>query len=178
VTTENGSFQERMRRVEGLVQAAEQLPGPEAQAVVRELTAALLELHAEGLARMLELASASVEAFGRDGLVGSLLLLHGLHPDDLETRIVRALDQVRPFLRSHGGDVEILALADGAVRLRLTGNCHGCPSSTATMKSTIEEAICAAAPDVTLLEVEGVAELPAPRRTTISLPLVAERAYR
>ena len=47
-------------------------------------------------------------------MVGGLLMLHGLHPLDLETRVRQALDQVRPYLRSHGGNVELLGVSDGA----------------------------------------------------------------
>jgi Fe-S cluster biogenesis protein NfuA len=93
-------------------------------------------------------------------VVGGLLLLHGLHPLDLEARVLQALDQVRPFLRSHGGNVELLSLTDGVIRLRLQGNCQGCPSSAVTMKQTIEEAILARAPDAIALEVEGAVDDP------------------
>ena len=59
-----------------------------------------------------------------------------------------ALDEVRPYLASHGGDVELLGVEDGVVRLRLEGSCNGCPSSAMTLKLAIEEAIARAAPDV------------------------------
>ena len=78
----------------------------------------------------------------------ALLILHGLHPLDVETRIARALDRVRPYLGSHGGDVKLLGVTDGVVHLRLEGSCHGCPSSTVTMKLAIEKAIEEAAPEV------------------------------
>jgi Fe-S cluster biogenesis protein NfuA len=65
---------------------------------------------------------------------------------------------VRPYLRSHGGSVELLGVDDGVVRLRLEGNCHHCPSSAVTMKQTIEEAILGKAPEVAAVEVEGMAE--------------------
>ena len=93
--------------------------------------------------------------------MASLLLLHGLHPLDLEARVRQALEQVRPYLRTHGGDVELLGVDDGVVRLRMQGSCHGCPSSAVTLKHTIEEAIYDAAPDVAAIEVEGVVEPPA-----------------
>ncbi len=67
-----------------------------------------------------------------------------------------ALESVKPRLGLHGGDVDLIGVTpDGVVRLRLEGNCHGCPSSQVTLKSSIEEAIYAAAPDVSALEVEG-----------------------
>jgi Fe-S cluster biogenesis protein NfuA/nitrite reductase/ring-hydroxylating ferredoxin subunit len=63
---------------------------------------------------------------------------------------------VRPYLGSHGGDVKLLGVKDGVVHLRLEGTCHGCPSSTVTMKLAIEKAIEEAAPEVVRIEVEGV----------------------
>jgi Fe-S cluster biogenesis protein NfuA len=93
-----------------------------------------------------------------DPLVSSLLLLHDLHPVDIETRLLRALDKVRPYLQTHGGNVELLGVQDGAIRLRLQGSCHGCASSAMTLKLAIEAAIYEAAPDFTTLEVEGVVE--------------------
>ena len=88
---------------------------------------------------------------------GCILLLHGLHPLDLETRVRQALDKVRPLLRSHGGNVELLGLAGGVARLRMLGSCDGCPSSAMTLKTAIEEAIYEKAPDVTAIEVDGTA---------------------
>jgi len=134
---------------------------------------ALLELHGTGLAKILERTAqagerglALRETFAGDPLIGSLLLLHGLHPDDFETRVGRALERVRPYLQSHGGTVELLAVAEGAVRLRMGGSCKSCPSSAQTIKQTIEEAIYAAAPDVTLIEIEQAAARDAEPPTT------------
>jgi Fe-S cluster biogenesis protein NfuA/nitrite reductase/ring-hydroxylating ferredoxin subunit len=100
-------------------------------------------------------------ALGADELVSHLLLLHGLHPLPLEARVVAALDEVRPYLESHGGGVDLLGIDDGVVRLALQGSCHGCASSTVTLKLAIEDAIHKAAPDVERIEAEGAAA-PAP----------------
>ena len=81
--------------------------------------------------------------------------MHGLHPYDVPTRVEQALDGVRPYLGSHGGDVELLEVTDeGAVRLRLLGSCDGCPSSSVTLELAVQDAIEAAAPEVTSIEVE------------------------
>jgi Fe-S cluster biogenesis protein NfuA len=98
-----------------------------------------------------------------DELVSHLLLVHGLHPEDVETRVAQALEEVRPYLGSHGGDVELLGVADGIARVRLVGTCDGCPSSTATLRYAIEEAVAKAAPELDGVEAEGVAE-PAPQQ--------------
>jgi Fe-S cluster biogenesis protein NfuA len=155
-------FRQRMERIEILLREVERISDPGARACTRELVQAVLDLHGAGLERALEHIAAVgdaglglIDVLARDDLVGSLLLLHGLHPLDVETRVRQALDKVRPSLRSHGGEVELLGVAEGVVRLRLEGSCHGCPSSAATLKSLIEEAICDKAPDVTAIEVEG-----------------------
>lgn len=137
-------------------------------------------MHGAGLAKVLDLAREAggnghglMDSLAGNSLVANLLLLHGLHPQDLETRVRHALDKVRPYLRSHGGNVDLVDVTEGAVRLRMEGSCHGCPSSAMTLKLAIEEAIYEAAPDVTALEVEGVVE-PTQGQSAklVSLPLV------
>ena len=153
--------------LDSLIQGVERFTDPAARARTREIVQAILELHQEGLKRVLEHLEAAgeagalvLEACTGDNVVDGLLLLHGLHPLDLEARVREALESVRPYLNSHGGNVELLGLEDGVVRLRLKGSCHGCPSSAVTMKQTIEEAILIKAPDVTEVLVEGVADSP------------------
>jgi Fe-S cluster biogenesis protein NfuA/nitrite reductase/ring-hydroxylating ferredoxin subunit len=168
-TLEEKAIQGQLQRIEQLVQAIETFADPAAQATTREIIQAIMDVHGAGLERMLDLVweagapgSAIVDDFARDNLIGSLLLLYGLHPLDVETRVRQALDKVRPYLGSHGGDVALLGVTpEGVVRLRLQGSCHGCPASAMTLKLASEEAIYAAAPDVTALDVEGVVERPA-----------------
>ena len=165
--TATREFQDRIARIEKLIGAIDTMPDEKAKAQMRELLEALLDLHGTGLNRALEIVFDStrdgqllIDKLAEDSLVSSLLLLHGLHPLDLESRVRNALEKVAPRLAQHGGSVDLLGVTqDGAVKLRLAGNCHGCPSSILTLKFTIEEAIYAAAPDVTLLEVDGAASL-------------------
>jgi Fe-S cluster biogenesis protein NfuA len=164
-TLDAQEFQTRLQRLDVLLREVERFADPAAQAHTRELVQAILDLHGVGLERLLEHLAAAGEAGAEvldtcagDEVVAGLLLLHGLHPLDVETRVRQALDEVRPHLRSHGGSVELLGVQDGIVRLRLVGNCDGCPSSAATMRQTVEAAILAKAPDVTAVEVEGAAE--------------------
>jgi Fe-S cluster biogenesis protein NfuA len=154
-------FQARLQRLEGLLQEVDRWTDPVAQAQLREIVQAVLELHRAGLERMFDRLHAGVlAACAGDEVVAGMLLLHGLHPLELEVRVRQALEEVRPALRSHGGDVELLEVSDGVVRLRLEGNCHGCPSSAATMRQTVEEAIIGKAPEVLAVEVEGLVETP------------------
>lgn len=161
------AFQTRLQRLDDLLREVEHSADPASRARIREIVQAILELHGNGLERLLSLLESAGEtiasvrdAIARDEIVGGLLLLHDLHPLDLETRVLQALDQVRPALRSHGGSVTLLGICEGVVRLRLEGHCHGCPSSAVTMRQTIEAAILARAPDAIALEVEGLAEDP------------------
>lgn len=129
-----------------------------------ELVRALMDLYGAGLARIVELVGEAgdrqlLTRLGTDGLVGALLVLHDLHPEDLDSRIRGALDTVRPYLGSHAGDVEYLGVDDeGVVHLRLEGSCDGCPSSSTTVTYAIERAIGDVAPEVAGLRVEGLAE--------------------
>ena len=158
-----------IQRIDELVREIETMPDPEARGSALELVQSLMELHGAGIERMMEIAAEAgepgyglIDGFARDELVGGLLLLYGLHPVALETRVMQALDKVRPYLQSHGGNVEVLGIEDGVVRLRLQGSCKSCPSSAMTLKLAIEEAIYEAAPDVASIEAEGVLEPPAP----------------
>jgi len=83
-------------------------------------------------------------------------LLHGLHPDSMETRVLRALEKVRPYLKSHGGDVEFDGIDDGTVKLKLLGSCGSCPSSSVTLKNAVQEAVYEAAPDIVAIVAENV----------------------
>ncbi|HLN32523.1 MAG TPA: NifU family protein [Gemmataceae bacterium] len=181
-SSEDRGFRKRMERVESLIHEAERFPDPKARACTQEVLKAVMELHGAALERILDkLANAGeaglalIDALAADDLAASILLLHGLHPLDLETRVRQALDKVRPLLRSHGGNVELLGVDGGAVRLRMLGSCDGCPSSAMTLKLAIEEAIYEKAPDVTAIEVDGVAKnghAADESQARISLPLL------
>ncbi|MGH2690724.1 MAG: NifU family protein, partial [Actinomycetota bacterium] len=114
-----------------------------------EVVRLLVDLYGEALTRTLEIVDEGGEAvwglfdrFTADELVRTLLILHDLHPSDLDTRIREAIEKVRPYLKSHGGGVEVLSLDDdGVLLLRLQGSCEGCPSSTLTVKLALERAI-------------------------------------
>ena len=168
---ERQDFQQRFGKIEGLIRDIERMAEPTARNTATALVQALLDLHGTGLNRMMELiyqtgaaGQTIIDQLGQDDLVGSLLILHGLHPLDLETRIRQALERVRPYLGSHGGNVELLGItAEGVVRLRLEGSCHGCPSSEVTLKYAIEDEIYKIAPDVTAIRVEGAVERPPAR---------------
>ena len=174
--------EELVERVQDLLGSLDDIADPFAQQRVQELIGAVLELYGAGLDRILGVVNDAGEAglpireaLLEDGIVASLLLIHGLFPVPLEERVVEALDSVRPFLASHGGNVELLSVQDGVARLQLQGSCNGCPSSAATLEHALREAIDAAAPDLLGLEVEGAVgleDLKDDKAPGLSLPMV------
>jgi Fe-S cluster biogenesis protein NfuA/nitrite reductase/ring-hydroxylating ferredoxin subunit len=164
-------------RVEEILAGLRSTTSPRTVAAAEELVGLVVELYGEGLARVVTVlrdsGSAGADALDRlaaDPLVESLLLLHGLHPVDVDTRIQQALDRVRPYLGSHAGGVEYLGVDDqGVARLRLEGSCHGCPSSTVTVSLAIETAVKEAAPEVDDVVVEGMTD-PGPKLLQIGRP--------
>ena len=148
-------------RIEGLLDASSAY-GAVARERSEELVRLVVDLYGAGLERLLDLLYEAgrlddevLDALARDDLVASLLLVHGLHPYDVTTRVERALEDVRPYLGSHGGDVELVGVTeDGTVRLRLLGSCDGCPSSAVTLKLAVEGAVEAAAPEITGIQVD------------------------
>jgi Fe-S cluster biogenesis protein NfuA/nitrite reductase/ring-hydroxylating ferredoxin subunit len=157
-------------RVEELTARLERIPDPAARDCAEELAGALMELYGEGLERILAAVDEPTrERLAADGVVASLMLMHGLYPVDLETRVREALASVRPYLESHGGDVELLGIADGVARLRLEGSCRGCAASASTLELGIRQALEAAAPDLDGIAVEGMEEAPI---GIVELPMV------
>jgi Fe-S cluster biogenesis protein NfuA len=161
---------QQVARVERLLGDVEALTDDAARSTAFETVSALAGVYGEGLRRIVgHIASAGAdavrEACVRDELVSHLLLLHDLHPDDVGSRVRRALEGVRPALRSHGGDVELLDVEAGVVRLRLRGSCDGCASSATTLRLTVEEAIREAAPDIDRIETEDDAAAKGPAET-------------
>ena len=135
---------------------------PAAADRAEELVGLLMQFYGSGLRRLLAILeegrALGPEVLDRlvdDQLVASLLILHGLHPLPVEARVQRALDGVRPYLGSHGGDVEIVAIEGDAVRVRMGGTCQGCTSSAVTLRYAIEDAILAAAPEIARVDAEA-----------------------
>jgi Fe-S cluster biogenesis protein NfuA len=160
-------FQQRLQSIEGLIAKIDAAADPNLRSDVRELVQLVMDLHGAGLERMLELIGAAGEAgesiiqkLGRDELVASLLVLYGLHPRDVDARVIQALDKVRPQLRAHDGEVHLLSVQDGVVHLRLEANGHGCGSTAQALKEMVEGALYQAAPDITSLIIEGAEEKP------------------
>jgi Fe-S cluster biogenesis protein NfuA/nitrite reductase/ring-hydroxylating ferredoxin subunit len=127
---------------------------------VQDVVSLVTELYGGGLARILELAGENdvlLHKMANDDLVASLLVLHDLHPLGLAERVHGAIESVRPYLGSHGGDVEVISIDGdvGVVTLRMLGSCDGCASSSVTLELAVQRAIEEAAPEITSIAVEG-----------------------
>jgi Fe-S cluster biogenesis protein NfuA len=166
-------------RIEQALEELHSTADPRTINLAEELLRLVSELYGAGFARAVVLAREHapglIAAFVEDDLVSSLLLVQGLHPDSLESRVEAALVSVRPFLAQHGGDVELLGIDDelGAVKLRLLGSCDGCPSSASTLAGAVEVAIVEAAPEITRIVVEE----PTPPAVSVPISLGAKPAY-
>jgi Fe-S cluster biogenesis protein NfuA/nitrite reductase/ring-hydroxylating ferredoxin subunit len=153
---------ELIGRVEGLLGELESLGDARARDTAFETIQALLELYGAGLERILEsIGALQATTLTGDELVAHLMLLHGLHPVGVEDRVRDALEGVRPYLGSHGGDVELIGVTDGVALVRMRGSCEGCPASSMTLKLAIEDAVLKAAPDVERVEAEADEAAPA-----------------
>ena len=138
----------------------------------REEVFALLEgidvLHRQTLGRLLELVGALggqqvVERVSQDPVVRTLLEMYDLPEADERTQVERALENVYPYFRSHGGKLEVLGVENGRVRVRLSGSCEGCPGMATTLQRVVEEALREGFPSFR----ELVAEEPPPARESL-----------
>ena len=67
----------------------------------------------------------------------------------IRERVSKALEKIRPYLQSDGGDIELMEVSDDlSVKVKLTGACHGCPFSMQTLKAGVEQAIMKEVPEI------------------------------
>lgn len=165
--TEGKDFREDMQRIGGLVQEIDSIADPAVRAASKNLVQSLMDLHGAALEKALEIVAEAgepgmdiIDRLGRDSLVSSVLILYGLHPEDLESRVVKAVNRVRPQLRKQGCAVELLRVNDGAIRLRVEPGSHTCGSTAKTVQAILERALYDGAPDMTSLAIEGFEEKP------------------
>jgi Fe-S cluster biogenesis protein NfuA len=156
-------FQERVQQIGKLIAELEQIPDSPAKAGTRELVCHLLEVHGAGIERMMEIVFDSdtpgprtIEKLASDPMVRSLMLLYSLHPDDLQERVRKAVEVLRPRLRKLNCDIEVIEIAESAVRLQLASSAHACGSTRGSLRAMVEEAIYEYAPDITSLMILGL----------------------
>ena len=167
LVVDDRDFREDIQRIGGLVQEIESIADPAVRAATKDLVQSLMDLHGSALEKALDIVAEAgepgmniIDRLGRDSLVSSVLILYGLHPEDLETRVVKAVERVRPQLRKQGCELELLGVNDGAIRLRVATGSHNCGSTATSVQATLEGAIYDAAPDMTSLVIEGLEEKP------------------
>lgn len=140
-------------RVDRALAAAEALD-PAARDKARELRQAIEAFHKAGLTRIVRTLRADPRGaeilfeLVDEPAVYALFAMHGLVRADLRTRVLRVLDMVRPYLKSHGGDVDLVSLEERTVTVRLTGACHGCSMSATTLRQGVEEALRTHVPEI------------------------------
>ena len=162
--TMQDEFRQRAKSLETLVAKLDSAPDPSLRSAAKDLVQVLMELHGAGLERILELVNSQgavgeklIVDFGRDELVRSLLLLYGLHPEDMQTRITQALEGMRDVLKSHEASAELVSIDEsGSVTVQFQSKATGCGSNAGALKSRIEAAVLDAAPDATAILVRDV----------------------
>jgi Fe-S cluster biogenesis protein NfuA/nitrite reductase/ring-hydroxylating ferredoxin subunit len=152
-----------MERVEELTAEVDRIEDPHARRTAEELLGAVMDLYGEGLSRITTILDDEdggvdevKQRMADDGIVASLMLIHDLYPVSIEDRVAEALDSVRPYMESHGGNVELISLEDGVASIRLAGSCDGCAASSSTLELAIKTALDEHAPDLTSIHVEGL----------------------
>jgi Fe-S cluster biogenesis protein NfuA len=158
-------FQGKIQRIGELVGELENISDPEARVSAKALVQLLLDLHSAALKSVMEVVANNDDAgeriiddLGRDPLVSSLLVLYGLHPLDFESRVAQAVEKIQPQVRKGGGELELLGIEGGVVRVQLQLTGHACGSTGKTLQKLVEDAFYEAAPDLESLVVEGLEE--------------------
>jgi Fe-S cluster biogenesis protein NfuA len=159
----SGLFQEQVKRLGELVSQFDQMPDGPQKTAGRELMQLLMDVHGQGLERIMEMiyesreaGSALIDQLSKDEIAGGLLLLYSLHPDALETRVNAALERIRPRLRKLSCAIDLVSIDEGVVRLHLAKSGHSCGSSTNELRGLVENGVYEIAPDITALEILGL----------------------
>lgn len=153
------SFEELLERIGELVATVEQAD-PAVRDPVLEVLDYLEAWHREGITRLADaIPGDALESAREDPVVAHLLDTYLDTEEDSavdpEAVVHEALDEIRPYVHSHGGEMELVAVSHGVVTLRLMGSCHGCPSSEVTLTQGIEQALRERWPAFRRIEVEG-----------------------
>jgi hypothetical protein len=156
-------FRERVQQIGRLITALNEGTDDKTRTAARDLVQLVMELHGAGLEKMMEIIFAqgsggaeAIDRLARDRVVSSLLVLHGLHPDDFETRVKHAVEEVSARLRKQEVEVRLVAIEQNSVRVHANTSAHACASTAATVRAAIEEAAYEAAPEITQLTIEGL----------------------
>jgi hypothetical protein len=151
-----------LRRMESLIEALDESRDARARVLARELLDACIDLHGMALARMLTIVrggvdgSAALARLASDDHVAAALLLHGLHPDEPDARLRRAIE---PMREKWNAEIELVEIARGVARVAVRLPAERDERMTA--RREIEEALTQAAPDLDRIVLEETVPLPA-----------------
>ena len=159
----DAAVEARLARLDVVLGQLEEIPGRTAELAL-EAVETLTEVYGESLRRAMQCADQSadvVRGLTADELLRHLLLLHGLHPDPVQTRAARAVEDLSAQLQRSGAAVELVAVEAGVARVRVSSgsSCGGC-GSTAELEDLVREQVLTSAPE--LAGVETVAPEPTP----------------
>lgn len=161
----DGEFHEQIKQLGKLIAQFDELPEGAQKLAGKQLVQLLMDVHGAGLERVMEIVfetgssgSDAIQKLGQDPIVGSLLLLYSLHPDDVETRVNKAVERMRPRLRKLATAVELMHADESLVRVRLATSGHSCGSSTKDLRAIVEDCVYEFAPDIASLEILGLEE--------------------
>lgn len=161
----DGEFREQVRELGKLIAQFDQLPESPQKTAGRELVQLLMDVHGAGLERMMEIVfdsgapgAETIDKLGSDSVAGSLLLLYSLHPDDLETRVRKAVERLTPRMRKLACTAELVRFEEGVAEVRLTKAGHSRGSSAKELRAMVEDGVYEFAPDIVSLEIQGLAE--------------------
>lgn len=161
----SSAFQDQIRQLGKLITQFDHLPDGPQKTACKELVQLLMDVHGAGLERAMEIVFESgsagpaiVDNLAKDSIVSSLLVLYSLHPDDLETRVRKAMEVLRPRLRKLACTAELAGIVEGVVRVQVIKTGHSCGSSTKDLRAIVEDGVFEFAPDAIALEVLGLEE--------------------
>jgi hypothetical protein len=155
--------EQALRQIEDLIAALDCIPDPAAREPARALLEVVLDLHAVALARMTAAIAASaggpalLQRLAEDEATRGILLLHGLHPETVEVRVGKALEELRPQFSGYGLGLMLVESNAKLARVRVRWiSTSPAPIDAAAFRDTLEAAIIEAAPDLEMLEIEGL----------------------
>ncbi|MCA1632500.1 MAG: Rieske (2Fe-2S) protein [Acidobacteria bacterium] len=156
--------EELLGQLGSLVAELEQHPDAEVREKALDLVQIIVKLHGEALRRILatfESLPLKSDIYARmlgDDVIRAILTVHDLLPEELEARVAKAIEELRPFLISQGCDVKFLGVDGGRAQLRLMRSGKGAPP-VAALKLEIEKVLDVAAPDLLGIDIEGMTEM-------------------
>lgn len=170
-TSEHSELDQLLERLEELLTGVDELD-PEIRNTVYELLDGVDALHRLALTRLEHLLGDDANRLrDADPVVAWLFHAYGVGVD-LQTAAEEALTEIRPYIHSHGGRVDVLDVTDGVVRVRLGGSCVGCTASAVTLQEGVEKALAEGVPGfagVDVVEEEEAEPHPPPGPTLLQI---------